>query len=123
MGTLAQKCRTKMAPNVGAVYALIGTRLNALRTVAGFTQDELAHRAGLSRVSIVQFESGHQHLPLEAIYCVAAALGKEIADVLPTMADLTTDTGDIFARLNADSSLSPEARESLTKFFQEAGAR
>lgn len=82
------------------------------------TQQELAAEVGVSRVSIVQFEAGNQHLPLEVIYLIATVLKVGIAVLLPSIEELCLDPVSIFAKIAADPDLSDEARESLTDFFR-----
>lgn len=104
--------------NLDAVYQLTGSRVRELRELRGLRQADLADCVGVSRPSIVQFESGMQHLPLETIYAIAAALGAQISDILPRMEELTPEWGSIFQRLEADKALQPESREALREFFE-----
>jgi len=53
---------------------LFGERLRQLRIVAGLSQEELAHRAGLDRTYVSSCERGRRNLSLEAIVQLADAL-------------------------------------------------
>ncbi|MFE2346511.1 helix-turn-helix domain-containing protein [Kitasatospora cineracea] len=54
---------------------LIGDRVKRLRLAAGWSQTELANRAGVSRNTIVRMETSTQGLPIDAYLVVADALG------------------------------------------------
>ena len=106
-------------PNVAALYGAIGGRIRQYRERSGLTQGDLAVKTGLSRASITQFESGHQRLPLESIYAVAAVLCVAIAEVLPSVDDLKPGATDVFARLKGDTTLDTAERIALTSFFKQ----
>jgi len=106
-------------PNVAGLYGEIGGRIRKVRERSGLTQGDVAAKTGLSRASITQFESGHQKLPLESIYLVAAVLCVAIAEVLPKVEDLTSRSSDVFARLNSDTELGKPERAALTSFFKQ----
>src|SRR5438445_8073768 len=53
-----------------------GTELRQLRNAAGFTQEELAERAGLTAAGVSALERGHRRRPyLHTVHALAAALG------------------------------------------------
>lgn len=75
------------------LYRRIGERLRAIRTDtkgAALTQDALAKRIGLERTSITNIEAGKQKLPIHVLYSLCAALGVDVAEVLPPQRDLVT---------------------------------
>jgi len=69
----------KPAPNFKELF---GMRLRALRVGAGFSQEELAHRAGLDRTYVSSCERGRRNLSLESIVTLANALGVKPSELL-----------------------------------------
>jgi transcriptional regulator with XRE-family HTH domain len=64
----------------GAVYGMeiakvVGPRVAILREKLGWSQEELAHRAGLHRTAISPLELGKQGFRIEKVFCIAGALG------------------------------------------------
>lgn len=60
----------------------LGVNVYKLRTDAGWTQEELARRAGLRQPRIAEIERGDANPRLETLARVARALGVEVADLL-----------------------------------------
>lgn len=54
--------------------ALFGEKLRELRLAAGFSQEELAHQAGVDRTYVSSCERGRRNLTLEAMVKFAIAL-------------------------------------------------
>ena len=52
----------------------IGQRIASLRKLAGFTQEELAFRAGIQRTHLGRIESGKYAVTLETLQAIAEAL-------------------------------------------------
>ena len=63
-------------------YTRFGKRVRELRKAQGWTQEELANRAGLDRTYIGRCETGRQNATLKTIYALAAALGVEPATLV-----------------------------------------
>lgn len=61
----------------------IGGNIEEIRSNKGITQEELALRIGVSRVSIVHIEQGSQVTKISRIYDIAIALGVELSDLIP----------------------------------------
>ena len=57
-----------------------GNRLREIRQEQFFTQEELAHRAGLNRTYIGDIERGEKNLTLVSMKRLAKALGVNIRD-------------------------------------------
>lgn len=57
---------------------LIGDRVKRLRMAQGWSQTELALRAGISRNTVVRMETPDRGLPIDAYLVVADALGLEL---------------------------------------------
>jgi len=104
-------------PDVARLYEVIGRRVRQARERQQLKQEEVAARVGLSRATITQVESGHQKLPLQSLYLIAAALGAAIFDLLPTVDELSSTNQDILARVSTDPNLKDDERAALTKFF------
>src|SRR5215217_5342230 len=67
-----------------AIYRAIGAQLRAVRLACGVSQEELAERLGIERVTLSRYESGSRTLPLATLVMVAELLRRPIADFLPT---------------------------------------
>jgi len=104
-------------PDVARLYEVIAQRVRQVRERQQLKQEELAARVGLSRATITQVESGHQKLPLQSLYLIAAVLGVAIADLLPTVDELSSTDRDILARVSNDPNLTSDERNALTEFF------
>lgn len=65
--------------------AEIGRRVRAARARAKLTQELLARKAGLTRGSITNIESGAQAPPPYRLVRLASALGVEPAELLPVL--------------------------------------
>lgn len=55
------------------IYRLLGAKIEQMRTVLGWTQDDLAKKVGLTRTSITNIEAGRQRFLLHDIEKLAAA--------------------------------------------------
>ena len=56
----------------------IGLRVVALRKMRGWSQQELADRAGLQRTHVGRIETGKYAVTLETIQAIAEALGMQV---------------------------------------------
>lgn len=63
---------------------LIAARARAIRIEFGLTQEEVAKKTGLSRVSIANIETGNQKPNLLFVYKFAIALKLDLHDILPS---------------------------------------
>lgn len=63
------------------VDAIVGNNVFKLRDAKGLTQEQLADRIGVSRISVLQVEAGTQGLTLTSAIKYAKALGVEINDI------------------------------------------
>lgn len=68
-------------------YREFGRRLREARRSAGLTQAVLADSVGLSRTSITNIERGNQHIPLHLLPELAAAVGDDVHELLPPLAN------------------------------------
>lgn len=61
---------------------IFGQRLRELREIGGLTQEALAHDIDLTRNAVVQFEAGHHGMSITNLFAIAAALGRDPADLV-----------------------------------------
>jgi transcriptional regulator with XRE-family HTH domain len=62
--------------------AAFGSRVRALRTDRGWSQERLAHEAGLDRTYIGSVERGERNIALDNIWLLADTLGVAPADLV-----------------------------------------
>ena len=60
---------------------LLSTNLTRLREARGWTQDDLAHKAGLHRAYVGHLEQKARNPSLDVVECVAAALEVTMAEL------------------------------------------
>ena len=60
----------------------LGERIRRFRRRAGWTQEELAKRAGMGRVTLSRLESGDQSPRYRTLVALAKALGVSVSDLL-----------------------------------------
>lgn len=63
----------------------IGNRIAALRKLAGYTQEELAQRAGIQRTHLGRIEAGKYAVNLETLQAIAEALGMTLDIIHPDL--------------------------------------
>jgi transcriptional regulator with XRE-family HTH domain len=66
-----------------------GARIRQLRTDRGWSQEELADRAGLHRTYIGSVERGEQNISLVNVEKLAATLGVSLAELFSSFNDKT----------------------------------
>jgi transcriptional regulator with XRE-family HTH domain len=64
-----------LPPDLAEQRRRTGGRIRALRTERGWTQEQLAERAGVDRQTIYRMELSSRGLSIDAYLVVAAALG------------------------------------------------
>ena len=96
--------------------AKLGQALSVIRAELGLTQDELAHRSGLNRIALSQWERGRWPPSLGPIYKWCAALGLISEDEAPQVSLLdVTRQMVLFLRDNPEElrNMSPQRFEHL----------
>ena len=63
----------------------IGLRIATLRKEQGWTQGDLADRAGIQRSHLVRIEAGKYAVTLEIVQAIAEALGKTVDIIDPNL--------------------------------------
>ncbi len=61
----------------------LGQRIQTARRGKGWTQEDLAHHAGLDFSYLNQLENGKQNPSLTTLYEIATALGVSLKDLIP----------------------------------------
>jgi len=102
----------------GADVAGIGGRIRELRGRKGFSQKQLAIRAGVSRNTIVRTETGETVPSSALIVKIARALGAEPGDLFVSPAPL--DVEDLIARPQVQEWLAEQGHKSEEEFLDEA---
>jgi transcriptional regulator with XRE-family HTH domain len=92
IGCLFIDCRAEGAthPRLAPMHDIrkrFGDRIRALRNDRGWSQEELADRAGLHRTYIGSVERGEQNLSLVNIERLAATLGVSLANLFAPFKD------------------------------------
>lgn len=64
-----------MTQAIEACHQALGARIRLIREALGLSQDDLAKRVGLKRVSVTNIEIGRQRLLLDGVEDFARALG------------------------------------------------
>ena len=59
-----------------------GSNLKSYRIMAGFTQDDLAYSAGITRNAVANYESGRSEPNFDVLAKLANALGVDLFDLL-----------------------------------------
>jgi transcriptional regulator with XRE-family HTH domain len=65
------------------IYTQIGKCIEMARKAANVDQETLAHKLGLTRTSVSNFENGKQRIQIDTLYRIAAYLGIDARDLLP----------------------------------------
>ena len=74
----------------------VGSELRAMRRRRGLTQADVAARAGLPRVKVIQIEKGEPTVSAGAYAAVAAALGAQFA-LAPMRRPTLEEARELFA--------------------------
>jgi DNA-binding XRE family transcriptional regulator len=72
------------------LYEFVGSKIKDLRNEVCVSQNDLANKLSLSRVSIVNIEKGRQHLSLHLMFEIAKIFNKEIIYFFPSLDEPTT---------------------------------
>lgn len=62
-----------MSKPIEPCYRLLGAKIEQMRTMLGWTQDELAKKIGLTRTSVTNLEAGRQRVLMHDIEKLATA--------------------------------------------------
>lgn len=76
--------RQRVEDVASAGRSALGARIKALRQTAGITQAQLAHGAGMGRVTLARIESGTQSPRFQTLIAIAEALRVPVQDLVTT---------------------------------------
>ena len=71
-----------MSIAMNGLYKQLGEKVKKARTKAGFTQEELANKAGLHRTYIAGIETGRRNISVKSLEKIAKALDVKTNDLL-----------------------------------------
>ncbi len=103
-----------------AWQARLGTRLRTLRRARGWTQEQLAERAGLSYKFIGEIERGQSNPTLETLVALAQALDLDVVDLLGP-AETRPGPPDVYAIPGRQLARVREAVAWLEEFLEQTG--
>jgi transcriptional regulator with XRE-family HTH domain len=108
------------------LYRLIGERVSSARSSTGLSQNKLAKKLGLSRVSVVNIEKGRQRPPVHVLWKIAEALGVEITDLIPALAQIANTEASVhldnrtISMIEEAANDDPATLRRLTEFIKHA---
>jgi DNA-binding XRE family transcriptional regulator len=70
------------------LYRRVGESVRGRRKEVGMTQSQLAAEVGVLRTSVTNIETGRQKAPLHLLFRICAALGVEVATMIPENAEI-----------------------------------
>lgn len=70
------------------IYQTVGQRIKTFRGRMGLSQQEIADKTNLTRVSVVNIEAGKQRATLHLLYELSSIFNCDICDLLPKSAEL-----------------------------------
>lgn len=99
------------------VYKSVGKKIRELREEKGVSQELLAKSVGVSRASLVNYESGKQPMSLAVLYRIALKLDVAVVTLLPPASDLQSQAEPDHL-LNAADDLQDKEKEELKTFIR-----
>lgn len=102
------------------IYLTFGKAVATRRRKLELTQAELAARAGISRASLANIESGRQSVLLHHLYGLADALQLDkVADLLPSLPKAQPEE-DVGMFLLSDESVTPLGKAQIRDLIENA---
>lgn len=111
------------------IYSDVGSRIARARRATGLSQQKLADAVRMTRTSIVNVEAGRQRAPLHLLWQIAAVLGVEVAELVPTKADLATVSAPlqldatVVALIEQAAANDDSTKRLLVEFIQQAKSK
>ncbi len=99
------------------LYSVLGRRIATARQRRGWSQTQLAEKAGLTRGSVANIERGAQQAPLHSIWAIALSLELEPRLLIPTLDQID---GEAHLQNDGLSDLDPRAKQILEKLGPES---
>lgn len=98
-------------------YQKIGERIRDVRKLKEMNQDELANKLGISRVSLVNIESGKQRVPLHVFLDICESLKVTLNDLVPqNLTDPSLDTMTI-NKIKKETDENPDSAEKVLTYI------
>lgn len=92
---------------------LLGSRIKALRSAKGFTQEQMADRIGISRQKYARIESGVNNITLEVLAQIAKVLDVQVGDITRVL----DETPVVAYRAGNENASSKEIFDMLDLFY------
>jgi len=80
---------------------LLGARIRDAREGRGLTQQQMAERLGLSRTTVVALEKGERRLKPAELVEIAAVLGRNVSEILPSRVSAAESGAQLRGSLSA----------------------
>lgn len=74
----------------------VGKTIRARRLIAGYSIEELAHRSGIHRTTLINIEKGHSSAKIPTLYRIAAGLN--VASPEEFLSDATREIFPLIVR-------------------------
>ncbi|MCC8051738.1 MAG: helix-turn-helix domain-containing protein [Clostridiales bacterium] len=91
---------------------LLGSRIKALRTAKGFTQEQIAERIGVSRQKYARIENGANSITLDILSKIAEILDVTVGDITRVL-----DETPVIAYRAGESASSEKIFDMLDLFY------
>lgn len=95
--------RSEIGGFTSSVNAAFGAKLRRRRRSLDLSQEELAARVGLSRVTVATIESGKQNTQLQHVFLFAKALDASPEELVPTTKEVQEYQGSSFTDILKDA--------------------
>jgi transcriptional regulator with XRE-family HTH domain len=102
---------------VDPIYKAVGEVIRARRRHLGLTQEKLAPRAGVSRASLANVETGRQAILVHQLYRFAEALGMSPFDLLPVPAQ-NCAVGESLSELPLPDDLNAQQKKQIAQMLK-----
>lgn len=102
-----------------AIYQMVGEQLRRRRIDLGLSQADLGEAVGMLRTSIANIEAGRQRPPLHMLYRLCAALGLEVAEIIPSQKQVSFAPTVEVQIDGVHKAMSPKAADFLRQLLDE----
>lgn len=99
-------------------YETIGEKIKDARKRKNFNQEVLADILGISRVSLINIETGKQRVPLHVLLDICESLEVTINDIVPQNINIDNPLNPhILNKIKKETEDSPESSEKVTNYI------